>query len=476
MLACAIALLPTLLPAQAAWLPVHLETVASTRDAHSRYDGSFFQGRGLQTRLRFGARARFGPLRAQVAPEWIRHADLASADWYRFESAAESRVYITRSHNFIDLPERVGNGQSTRWSPGESFLELRLWALSARVSSQTQRLGPGIRNSLLLTDQAEGFPHLAFESHCPIKTPIGGIRFKWMGGYLSTLVESDPLLDRLESVPGYIVKRGEDRYFTTLTAQVQPVFLPGLWVGATRSFLMYRSALEGWQDYLPMFQAFTKDNFQTDDNVRGNDAADQKLVGHFQWRFPESGLELYGEWGREDHALDMRDIIGQPDHTRAYVVGLRKIHSLSAQREVVTVVEQAVLHNTNSYRVRATGSWYGHNLIREGHTHKSQLLGSALGPGGSGQYLSIHASGPTRGIGFELERAVRDRDLQVEFRDITRKPWVDLSFGLNYRMQGRLATVRVAGYVIHSRNAYYDDRTDRTFVQSQVGLEIPLDR
>jgi hypothetical protein len=237
---------------------------------------------------------------------------------------------------------------------------------------------------------------------------------------------------------------------------------------------MYRSAINGWSDYLPMFQAFTKDNFHTDENVRGTDAADQKLAFYFRWDFVESGFEVYGEWGREDHALDKRDILGQPDHTRAYVLGTRKRSQIDDRMSVTTTIEQTVLSNTNTYLVRPTGSWYGHNLIRQGHTNRGQLLGSSLGPGGEGQYALIEIDRGKHQLAVDLERAVRNRDLQIEFADFDRKKWVDLAIGIRYRYEAPYFSIRTMLAIIHSRNAYYDENLTPTNLFVGTGIEIPV--
>ena len=37
-----------------------------------------------------------------------------------------------------------------------------------------------------------------------------------------------------------------------------------------------------------------------------------------------AGIEAYGELYREDHNVDFRDLVGEPDHQSAYTLGVRR--------------------------------------------------------------------------------------------------------------------------------------------------------
>ena len=51
--------------------------------------------------------------------------------------------------------------------------------------------------------------------------------------------------------------------------------------------------------------------------------------------------------------------------------------------------EHTTLGHSATERIRSSGSFYTHPLGPQGYTHKGQLVGSALGPGGQGQYLGV---------------------------------------------------------------------------------------
>ena len=208
--------------------PIRFDVRFTSDETYSRNDGAFLQTAGGQSRLQMGVQAGYGAIRIKVAPQWVRY-DISSTDrWYRFDSQTELRQYITRYHNFIDLPDVVDSSHTQRFLPGDSFVELRWLGLAAKLSTESQWIGPGLRSSLILTHQAEGFPHASLGTHQPIQTVIGGVEFQLMGGFPSSMSGKDPIADRLAPRPGYIKKSTSDRYLSVLAVAYQPRFLPGL--------------------------------------------------------------------------------------------------------------------------------------------------------------------------------------------------------------------------------------------------------
>src|SRR5690606_14814610 len=49
--------------------------------------------------------------------------------------------------------------------------------------------------------------------------------------------------------------------------------------------------------------------------------ADQIFSFFGRWVFPESGMEIYGEWGRTERPASIRDFLEAPNHTQGYTVG-----------------------------------------------------------------------------------------------------------------------------------------------------------
>jgi len=100
----------------------------------------------------------------------------------------------------------------------------------------------------------------------------------------------------------------------------------------------------------------------------------------FRWALPRSGVEVYGEYGREDHSYDYRDFAQEPDHQRSYGLGIRKVlqrsdTSLSGFRAELINFQEPALARTG----RGEGSIYIHGSIRQGQTNRGQLLGAPVG-------------------------------------------------------------------------------------------------
>jgi hypothetical protein len=119
-----------------------------------------------------------------------------------------------------------------------------------------------------------------------------------------------------------------------------------------------------------------------------------------------SGAEAYGEFYREDHNFNSRDLVAEPDHASAYTVGLRRAWSLPAGARAFTLehVNSRISHVT---RIRPQTPIYIHTPLVEGHTHLGQPLGSLTAQGGSGTIAA-----------FEETNGDRSRDLSIEVRTV----------------------------------------------------------
>ena len=60
-------------------------------------------------------------------------------------------------------------------------------------------------------------------------------------------------------------------------------------------------------------------NFGDSSSVKENQLASL----WFRWAPPGSGFDVYGEFGREDFAADLRDLILEPDHSASTNLGFR---------------------------------------------------------------------------------------------------------------------------------------------------------
>jgi hypothetical protein len=219
------------------------------------------------------------------------------------------------------------------------------------------------------------------------------------------------------------------RYISGFDASFSPTIFPGLEVGVSRTFVGYSTLLDDWNDYFPMFQPLTKDNFQDEQNPTGDDEWDQQLSAYFSWVFKESGFRVYGELGRNDHSADVRDLIIEPEHSRAYVVGMEKKNATWH-----SVLEITQLAMTKTQELRASPIWYTHHLVRHGITHRGELLGPKIGPGSNSWYASVARRSET-GTEYEvsIERVQRQEDLYRRlFPGDSSRKWSDATVGFRF--------------------------------------------
>jgi len=142
----------------------------------------------------------------------------------------------------------------------------------------------------------------------------------------------------------------------------------------------------------------------------GDDEEDQLLSLFARWVLPESGFEAYLEWARTDHPWDFRDFALEPEHSQGRTLGLRHSTPLADGRLIVLGVEVTDLARTTTSRVRDNPTFYEHWIVRPGYTHRGQLVGASVGPGGSAQTLTTDLYADWGRAGLVLERRVHDND------------------------------------------------------------------
>ena len=130
-----------------------------------------------------------------------------------------------------------------------------------------------------------------------------------------------------------------------------PRGLPGLEIGADRFFHT------GWPRrgifkapwYRP-FEGILKQSLSTSTNPMGDDVGDNQEASAFaRWAFPGHGIEVYGEYAREDHNYDLRDLLQEPDHESGFMLG---IHDNPQGVTGVDLVTGTVFHATGLTRDR----------------------------------------------------------------------------------------------------------------------------
>jgi hypothetical protein len=351
-------------------------------------DGAVWVGRGLTSSVQAGFGARYGPLSLVVAPVAFR-AENAEFELVR-SGLAERFVFAeSRFAEHIDLPQRFGDEPYVRIDPGQTTLRLDAGGIALGASTANQQWGPGQEHPIILGNNAAGFPHLFLGTARPLNVWVGRVHGRMIAG-------------RLEQSDFSTVQHPDStrRFASGLVATFTPRGAPGLEVGASRFFHVPwpREGVPG--DYLlKPFEELLKKRLADRDTV-GNDtkqSADNQLASLFaRWLFPESGFEIYGEYGRDDHNWNTRDLILLPDHMSAYMLGFQKLWKRAPREWVVVRGELLNSRFSHIHRVRTQNPFGVHGFTRQGHTHRGQMLGSAAEFGGGGSVLAadyLHSRG-----------------------------------------------------------------------------------
>lgn len=367
-----------------------LASVWNMRYPSGANDGLLWAGRGLSQEASGGIAIRYGMLSAAVVPELSWSENRAFEIVPNGRSGAPgfgSAFYVDQ----IDLPQRFGAGPFATWSPGQSYVQLERWNLALGFSTENRWIGSGMRNSILLTNAGPGFPHLFVGTARPVDVRIGTVEALLFWGRL----------DRTRYMQG-----GGHPLIETLAVTYSPRWTPGLSIGIARAFLQPWNGLR-FRDYFAVFQSFRKASLESWYGPSGDNPLDNQLASVFgRWVFPESGLEIYGEWAREDHDWTWWGFVREPDHSQAFLLGLQKVFR-AGPRLIRGYAELTHLQEVRPQNERGAPVYYVHaNDL--GFTNQGQLLGAWIGPGGDSQTLGVDVLHRGGRLGGYVERVRRN--------------------------------------------------------------------
>lgn len=448
-------------------LDIHARGFWNSAHPVDRNDGPVWQGKGGAAVLSAGAFARVGPVSLTLRPAavWQQNADFALVRQRDPERPPFTNPWhpLDGPEPRIDRPQRFGPDPFWTFDPGQSALRVSVGGFAAGAATENHWWGPGIRNAIVLSNHAQGFPHAFVGTWRPVDVGVGQLQVRWLWGRLQ---ESD----WFDTIPD-----NDDGYFTGLAGSWAPSFVPGLTVGGTRAFV--RDIPAGglpFSEYFLVVQGITKASQQTPDNPTGDDVRDQVLSLFGRWVFPASGVEVYGEWARNDHAQDLRDFVLQPEHSQAWTLGLQKTFPLSGGRILRVLGETTRLQRPFTVIDRPTPPFYVHGRVHRGYTHRGQVLGAALGPGGNGQYLGADVFTTWGRVGGFVLREVHDNDAYYaqRLRDELSFRQNDVEISLGATAHVFLPMVDLTGTLAWGRelNRYYMADNDESNLHLDVAV------
>lgn len=339
-------------------------------------DGPAWQGRGFNAGVTGGVALRWGGFTLVAAPVLALAQNESFPLWSngrRGDTAfGDPRVPLS-----IDRPQRFGSSAYTVVDPGASALRVDLGPMALGLTTVNEVWGPGSSYPLLLGTNAAGLPRAFVETNRALPVGIGSLRMRVIWSRLTqspVAVVSGPRARRLGT--GFVVS-------------LAPRGLTGLELGAARFFHEPWPAggLRARQLGRPFGSVFK--NSVTPDSVPEN-----QLASVFaRWAWPESGVEVFGEFGREDHSWDLNDFLQEPDHSAAWAVGFRKVWRRSSGGLVSLLAEWVDAQQSRLHLDRPQTVWYTHTGVRQGHTLRGQVLGADAVFGGAGQAVTVEVFG-----------------------------------------------------------------------------------
>jgi hypothetical protein len=393
-------------------LPLSWQNTFNSHHPYGWNDGAMIPAKGYQSMVSGGFFSKLGPISFQFQPEYVyaQNKNYSALDIYG---------------GAPDLPAKFGNGAYSKLNWGQSSLRLNFGSLSFGLSSENLSWGPGIHNSLLMSNNAPGFKHLTLNTIRPLRTSFGSLEFQIIAGKLEGSGYS-----YLDHDPRY----SDWRYLSSVVFTYHPKWIPGLFLGLTRSFQTYSKDLNKVGDFIPFIRPYQKVNDKN--NVSGADAEDQLTSLFARWLFTKSHTEIYLEYGLNDHSYNLRDFIGSPEHSRAYIFGMNKLIPLKSRNDeyMQFSVELTQMSQSIDRILRDAGYWYQHFQILQGYTNKGEVLGAGIGPGGDLQTFDLKWVRGIKSVGLQFERYVHNDDYyesSVQNLNGFSRKWVDLSIALH---------------------------------------------
>jgi len=456
-------------------LPIDHNIEFNSHHPYNRNNGSMVPNRGYQHILSAGIYFELGPLSIQLKPEYLYSQN---KDFQGFGEGEIEHYGVTWANRYVlwnrvDMPERFGEKKLSENLIGQSSIRLNFKRLSFGVSNENIWWGPSIRNSIMMSNHARGFKHFTFNTIKPIKTILGNFEWQFVTGRLEKSGFNPPNIDYTFAgtqlfIPkiNQIGDKNDWRYFQGYTFTYSPKWIDGLSLGFIRWVQMYSALVEGkytWMDgnpsYFPLFSNLFRKN---DASLDYEQQTDQAASIFFRWLWKDSKAEIYAEFAYNDAKQNLRDLLLDSDHARAFTIGLQKIFkSKIKDTDFLVSWEWTKMEQTASRLIRNAGSWYMHSFVHHGYTNYGEVLGAGIGPGSNSQYFSVSKIKKFDKIGISLEIIDQDNDyFYYAFEDAQdyRRYWKDYNLHLNY--DKKFNNIWVSANFIYSRSLNYQWELD----------------
>jgi len=215
-------------------------------------------------------------------------------------------------------------------------------------------------------------------------------------------------------------------------------------------------------------------------------ARDQLTSMYARWLFTKAQAELYFEYGLNDNSYNLTDFIGSPQHSRAYIVGIRKLLPIAGNnnQHILFGAEITQLSEAVDQLVRWAGGWYVHSEVRQGQTNLGQMLGAGTGSGGNLQSVELSWVSGLKKIGLQFDRYEHVVDFsETALPDINNnsRKWVDFALSMrgecsykNFLFNAKLEEIKSLNYEWilkdYTPNQYYIPHNTVYNLHGELGI------
>jgi hypothetical protein len=409
--------------------PIGVGAIANSGFPYGFNDGPTWAGRGLTATASGSVAGRIGPLTLTLAPGAFisTNGSFPLLD----NGMAGTLAYNDGLYPMnVDRPQRFGDGAHGRGDPGASEVRVDTRFVTLGFGTAPMMWGPAAEYPYLMGTNAPGFPHAFLGTGEPVNVGIGRLHTRAYWGKLfqssySPVVGSDRFVVGDET--------GRTRLMAGMVLLFTPRIAPHLELGFGRFVhVPYpESGIDG-RFFRKPWPRFLKKNVYGPEATREVDLENELASVFARWAFPSAGFELYAEHGQDDWFHDLRDLTQEPDHQRTYMLGFQKV--LRVSRSGASAIRGELIN----YQVPPLGRdrpgegfIYAHNILRQGHTNRGQLIGSGPGVGSAaGSVLAWDRYAPVGRTTLSWRRIVRAHTGSFESDGITVEKAVDVIHSL----------------------------------------------
>lgn len=370
-------------------------------------NGSLLPSQGYQSRHEISALITYRKFTFHISPEFIL---LQNQDPTPLQLDPQDPNYMARYYSFIanniDQFWRFGDQAFTKFMLGQSYVSYGLNNFVISASNENLWWGPSLRNSLTLSNNASGFPHISFSTSKPYAYKHGSVSFQTLVGKLSNSKFENPDHIQMRGVwPGGIAfKDSLIRLFYGFNIAFSPNFISGLSIGMTYGGINY---LNNRKQRLLSFPFFSSTRPISLGSI------------YLEYQLKPENTEVYAEIGSGDRLPTPVNLFSD-SIPLGFTLGLRTTRNfINARTSLYFGFEltrlqlpdpHLIFDQSNPFGQPLINSWYLSNVIRQGYTNNAQLLGAYVGPGGNSQNFNIGLTSKKFKFDFQLTRFQHNND------------------------------------------------------------------